>query len=198
MSVEPEVKAADLRNARPRYKLDGEKMQMKKLLIVPTLALALTLTACSTSWIQTAEQYITVLTPAIGDVAGIIALAGATGASTTGNTVFTYAEQAISDLQTISTLLGQYSSANATTTAQKIDAAANGAKQNLNLILPALHVTDANTVSKVTAAVNLAVNTIAELQALVPASSTTPTLAHLGKPPKPGDLQNQFNQIFAK
>jgi predicted small secreted protein len=175
-------------------------MQMKKLLIVPVLALAMLAAACSTSWIQTAQQYIAIIVPAVADVIGILQLSGVKGVSTTAmNTVSGYAQQATTDLQSIGTLLTQYSSANATTTSQRIDAAANDAKQNLSLILPALHITDPNTVSKVTGAVNLAVNTIAQLQALLPASpSTTPVLAHLGKPPKPSELQKQFNSIFAK
>jgi hypothetical protein len=173
-------------------------MRKRKLFLVPVVILALAVAACSTSWIQTAEQYIAILTPAVEDVVGVLALAGVTGAPTSSTAVVAYANQATTDFETIGTLLTEYTAANATTTAAKIDAAANDAKQNLNLILPALHTTNANTVSKVTAAVNLAVNTIAELQALVPATSTTPTLAHVGKLPKPSDLQNQFNTIFAK
>jgi hypothetical protein len=173
---------------------------MKKLLIVPLLALTMLAAACSTSWIQTAEQYIAIITPAVEDVIGILAIAGVKGVSSTAlNTVGGYGVQATNDLQTINTLLASYNSANAQGTVQQIGAAANDAKQNLNLILPALHVTDADTVSKVTAAVNLAVNTIAELQALIPgASTTTATLTHAVKPPKPSDLQKQFNSIFAK
>jgi hypothetical protein len=174
-------------------------MKTKRLLIVPVMAVVLVAAACSTSWIQTAEQYIQIIVPAVEDVVGVLQLAGVKGVSSTAmTTVSNYAQQATTDLQSIGTLLTQYNSANATTTTQQITAAANDAKQNLNLILPALHITDTATVTKVTAAVNLAVNTIAQLQALLPATSTTPTLAHLGKPPKPSDLQNQFNAIFAK
>lgn len=176
-------------------------MKSKRLLIAPVVAVTLLVAACSTSWIQTAEQYIGVLIPAVEDVVGILQLAGVKGVSTTAMAVVSqYGQQATTDLASIGTLLTQYNSANANTTGQKIAALASDAKSNLNLILPALDVTDQTTVTKVTAAVNLAVNTIAQLQALLPATaaSTTPTLTHLSKPPKPSDLQNQFNSIFAK
>lgn len=174
---------------------------LRKPALAIVILLAAMAAACSTSWIQTAEQYVAILTPAVEDVVGVLTLAGAAGSSSTvSSQVTNYANQATTDLQTISTLLTQYDSADASTTEQKITAAADDAKNNLNLILPALHITNASTVNKVTAALNLAVNTIAQLEALIPNSSasTTPTLAHLGKPPKPGDLQNQFNAIFAK
>jgi hypothetical protein len=180
-----------------------------KLLLVSALALAIAAPACSTSWITTAEQYVQVLTPAIEDIVGILTLAGVKGASTTQeNVVAEYAQQATTDLNTVNTLLTQYNSANATTTLQQINAAAQDAANNLNEILPALHISDPTTVSKADAAVTLAVNTLAELEALLPAStSTTPTLASAllaerhkaaAKPPKPSVLQNEFNQIFAK
>jgi DNA uptake protein ComE-like DNA-binding protein len=172
---------------------------MKKLLISSVAALILVTAACSTSWIQTAEQYITVLIPAIEDVVGIVQLAGVKGVSSTAmGTVSEYAQQATVDLQGINTLLTQYNAANATTTIQKINVAANDAKQNLNLILPALHITDPGTISKVTSAVNLATNTVEQLQALMPGVSTTPTLGRRGRPPSPGDLQQDFNSIFSK
>jgi hypothetical protein len=174
-------------------------MNTKKLLIMPVMAVVIVAAACSTSWISTAEQYISIIVPAVEDVIGVLELAGVKGVSTTAmSTVSEYAQQATTDLESINTLLAQYTAANATTTLQQINTAANDAKNNLNLVLPALHITDAATVTKVTAAVNLAVNTIAQLEALLPATSTTPTLPHLAKPPKPSDLQSQFNAIFSK
>ncbi|MGH9445489.1 MAG: hypothetical protein ACRD3O_07170 [Terriglobia bacterium] len=176
-------------------------MKITKLLLVPALAAAMLAAACSTSWITTAEQYVAVLVPAVQDVIGILAIAGAKGVSTTTlNTVSEYGVQATNDLNTINALLAKYNSANAATTMAKINVAANDAKQNLNLMLPALHITNAATVSKVTDAVDLAVNTITELEALLPsATSTTPTLRRAAlKAPKPSALQQQFNQIFAK
>ena len=171
---------------------------MKKVLIIPVAALALA--ACSASWIQTTEQYISILVPAIEDVIGVLQLAGVKGASTTAmDTVSHYAQQATTDLKNINTLLSQYNAANAATTVQRIGAAANDARQNLILILPELHITDPNTVSKVTAAVNLSVNTISQMEALLPAApSTTPTLAQAEKLPSPDQLQQQFNRIFAR
>jgi hypothetical protein len=183
--------------------MDSEKTEMKKFKLYGVLAVGMTLSvfafACNTSWIQTAEQYIQVLTPAIEDVVGILALAGVKGVSSTQiNQVSSYASQATTDLQDIDTLLQQYNSADAATTAQKITAAANDAKANLNLILPALHITDPTTVSKVDSAVSLAVDTITQLVALIPASpSTTPTLNLAAKAPTPSQLQKQFNSIFA-
>lgn len=177
---------------------------MRKFKLYSALAVGLTLSmfafACNTSWITTAEQYVQVLTPAVEDIVGILVLAGVKGVSTTQqNQVASYASQATNDLKVISTLLAAYNSANATTSAAQITAAANDAKSNLGLILPALHITDPSTVTKVTSAVNLAVDTITSLVALIPASaSTTPTLRLASKPPSPSALQKQFNAIFAQ
>jgi hypothetical protein len=175
------------------------KSQKSKVCCVLLITLCLSVAACSTSWITTAEQYIAVLVPAVQDVVGILALAGVTGTSTTTlNTVSEYGVQATNDLNTINTLLTAYNSANATTTMAKIQTAAQDAETNLNAILPALHVSNPATASKVTDAVDLAVNTITELTALLPAPSTTPTLKQAAKPPKPSVLQNEFNQIFSR
>ncbi|MDE3179997.1 MAG: hypothetical protein KGM47_10105 [Acidobacteriota bacterium] len=177
-----------------------EGMKMRRFLLVPVLALAVAIAACNTSWIQTAQQYIAVLAPAIEDVIGILQIAGVRGISQTDvNTVARFAAEATADLSKISVLLTQYNSANAVTTAQQIDAAANDAKQNLSSILPAIHVTDPKTVSKVTAAVDLAVNTITELEALVPVKTQkTAYPSRAQRPPSPSQLQKQFNNIFAQ
>lgn len=175
---------------------------MRRLLMIPVLIAALVAAACSTSWVQTAEEYIAVLVPAVQDVIGILAIAGVKGISTTMlNTVSRYAEQATNDLNTINTLLTQYNGGDPTTLAQRIDVAANDAKTNLSSILPALHISDPATATKITAAVGLAVNTIGSLEMLVPgsANSIKPALSRKAtKPLSPGALQEQFNRIFSR
>jgi hypothetical protein len=175
--------------------------EMKKVMVVPLLIMATLMAACNTNWIQTAQQYIAILTPAIEDVIGILQIAGVRGVSQTDlNLVAKYAAEATSDLNEINSLVTQYNSANAATTAQKIQEAADDAKANLNSVLPALHITDPKTVEKVTAAVDLAVNTITQLEALVPqATPFKPTVRSTAvKPLRPSQLQKQFNQIFAQ
>lgn len=174
---------------------------MRKLILIPVLAAVVFIAACSTSWITTAQQYIAVLVPAVEDVVGILQIAGVKGISQTNiNAVAHYGAEATADLNEINSLVTQYNSANATTNAQKIQEAADDAKANLNSILPALHITDPNTVTKVTAAVDLAVNTITQLEALVPQAPVfKPTLRRAAtKPLSPSALQKQFNAIFAR
>jgi hypothetical protein len=174
-------------------------MKTKRALLIPILAVALVAAACSTGWIQTAEQYVAVLTPVAGEVLQILVLAGVAVPQGTTTQVATYSKQVTSDLQTVGTLLQDYNSADAVTTVQKINAACTDAEQNLNAILAAAHVNDPATQQKITAAVQLAVETITQLEALLP---TTPTsfaaLSAAKHMLTPAQVQAQFNQIFGR
>lgn len=174
-------------------------MKLKKYLLAPVLAAALVVSACNTSWIQTAEQYISVLTPVVGDILQVLVLTGVALPANSQVQVVKYSAQATSDLNTINTLLEDYQAANATTTFQKIDAAAEDAKTNLNAILVAAHVVDPKSQAKVSAAINLAVDTLTELEGLVPNGAQPAKLSPTAiKFPSPKDLQKQFHDIFSK
>jgi hypothetical protein len=175
---------------------------MKKILLVPVLAATLAVAACNTSWIQTAEQYVEVLTPVAGEILQILVLAGVAVPQNSSAQIAAYSKQVTDDLTTVGTLLEGYNSSNATTTVQKINAACADAEQNLNAILTAAHITNPQTQQKVTAAVELAVTTITQLEALLPETPSPASLALARQAAKgvltPGQVQSQFNKIFAQ
>lgn len=177
---------------------------MKKLLLIPVLALAIVCGACSTSWIQTAEQYVTVLTPVAGEVLQVLILSGVAVPQGTQSQIASYSQQATSDFNLVGTVLADYNSANAMTSVQKINAALSDANHNLAAILNAAHVFNPQAQAKVQAAVTLATQVITQLEALLPSSAapvSNATLARAvkaGSLPSPGALQQQFSVIFAR
>lgn len=172
---------------------------LKKIKIYALVSvLCVTIAACSTSWITTAQQYISILTPVVTNVIQILATTGVLAVPQSNLT--TLEDKVTNDLGTISTLLGSYSAANATTTEASILAAANDAETNINAILSALNIVNPTTKAEVVGALDLSVTVITELTQLLPSSSGTTLSLHktTKKVISPSALKKQFNTIFGK
>jgi hypothetical protein len=196
------------------------KTRIAKASLCTVLSLALILSGCSTSWISTALADLPVITQVALNIASIVAAAqgkGQTSPAVTGE-VQSIANQVQSDLTLVQSLISSYQSASAAAKpgiVQKIAAALAGVQSNLNAILTAVHVNDAALQATITAAVGVAVSTVASIAALLPAapvpaaastapaSSASATSARAAKstpalkPPSASQLKREFNAIFA-
>jgi hypothetical protein len=161
----------------------------RKHRVMIAILLAGMLVACTPSQEQQWLQLVGVLVSAVPNIIPLL---------TSNPSAASAANEAVADYNTAQTLLQGYqaSAAGATTTLQKVSAALNDAETNLDSILTAAHVSDAATQMKIQAAVNLAITVTQELISSMP-SSTAATIAHVTLP-KPANVQNQFNSIFAK
>lgn len=167
---------------------------MKKIKICAVgiaLALCISIVACTSSQIQQASQLAGIVVNAIPSIVSLL---------TTNETAIEDADAAKSDFALAQSILTTYQSnaANATTRLQTVNAALNDGQSHLNAILTAVHVTNPTTQQKVSAAVTLAIGVAKDIMADLPASKGKLALARPAKLPKPSDVQNEFNQIFAK
>lgn len=125
------------------------------------------LCGCTTAWTGEASNIISVLIPAVQAILGLIAALGAKVPPTALQDITDWGQQAQTALTQIKALIDQYNSAEATAKPGlliEIQTAAETIVNNLNTILPTLHITDLATQQKVTAVANAI---LAELQALV-------------------------------
>ena len=147
-----------------------------------TLAAALALAGCSSSWIKVALADLPVITQVALNIAGIVAAAqnkGHAGAAANTQVQFV-ANQVQSDLTLVENLITAYQSAPAASRAGiigQISTALADAQSNLKSILTAVHVDNAALQSTITAAVAIAVSTLASIQSLVPQSLPSPAPA---------------------
>lgn len=180
-----------------------------------TLAAALFVAGCSTSWIKVALADLPVITQVALNIASIVAAAQGKGqASTAANTQIQFvANQVQSDLTLVENLINTYQSAPAATRAGiigQISTALADAQSNLKSILTAIHVDNVALQSTITAAVAIAVSTLVSIQSLVPQSAPTPASASTSasaksakvasasvRPPSPKELKSEFNRVFA-
>jgi hypothetical protein len=168
--------------------MEEELMKSKKLNVVRALAAlvlcaTMILTACSTAWITEAEEIVAALIPAAANLITLIEALQGNGVSTQDLQVMQSAStQAQTDLQVINTLVTQYQQAtDATTQASllaQIQTAITTVQSNLNLLLPALHITDPATQAKVTAVIGLILSEVQSLEAILPA--VQPVIASSG------------------
>ena len=180
-----------------------------------TLAVALFIAGCSTSWIKVALADLPVITQVVLNIAGIVAAVQSKGQATTAaNTQIQFvANQVQSDLTLVENLITTYQNAPVATRAGivgQISTALADAQSNLKAILTAVHVDNAALQSTITAAVAIAVSTLASIQSLVPQTPSMPTPASTSVAAKSGkarasvppplstsQLKREFNSIFA-
>jgi hypothetical protein len=140
------------------------------------LALLLSVTmiwsGCSTNWIAEAEQIVEALIPAAANIVALVAaLQGKNVSATDLQTIQNAGTQAGADLQLIQSLITAYQQADAATQPgilNQIESAINAVEGNLQGLLPALHIKDAATQTKISAVIGLVLSEVQSLAALVP------------------------------
>jgi len=152
-------------------------------------------TGCSTSWIAQAEQIVAALIPAAANIVALVAALEGRSVSTADlQLIQNGGAQAGADLQIIQALIVAYQKADDAAKPgilNQIQSAIGAVQGNLQALLPALHIKDAATQTKITAVVGILLSEVESLAAILPvvsAASPTPgakSAAKMGrvKPP---------------
>lgn len=143
-----------------------------KILTALLLCVVLLFTACSTAWVGEAEQIVAALIPAAANVVTLAAaLQGNNISPADFQTIQTAGSQAGSDLQLLQSLIDAYQKADASAQPgllAQIQSAIAAVQSTLNGLLPALHIKDAATQSKITAVVGIVLSEVESIAAIVP------------------------------
>jgi hypothetical protein len=138
------------------------------LILCVTIALA----GCSLNWIAEAEQVVAALIPAAANIIALVAaLDGKSVSATDLQTIQNAGTQAGADLQLIQSLITAYQTADETAKPgilNQIQTAINTVQANLQGLLPALHIQDAATQTKIAAVVGIVLSEVESLGAIVP------------------------------
>ncbi len=136
------------------------------------LCMTLVLSGCSTNWITQAQEIVTVLIPAAANTVTLVAaLQGKSVSAADLQTIQNAGTQAGADLQLIQSLIAAYDKADAATKPgllKQIESGIQAVQQNLQGVLPALHIKDTATQAKITAVVGLMLSEVQALAAIVP------------------------------
>lgn len=137
---------------------------MKKFLVVPLIALLVTL-GCSTSWVTEAQSIITLLAPAAINALEIAALSG--GPAVQKATI----DKINSDTQNVSNLLGAYKAASDSAKPDALSqlyAGAGALQSNLTTVFATAQISNPASQAKFSQLTGLVLGEIASLQALIP------------------------------
>ena len=175
---------------------------MKRKIYTPFLAIALAVsmvvTACNTSWINTALADLPILVQIAQNIAAIVAAAqGQAGNPQTSAEIQAVAGTAKTGLLAVQALINSYNSAPAAqkvTILGQIDAGLTAVQANLQQILTAARILNPQLQATITGIVTLAEGTLLAIQTLVP-SPKVGAAPLPQRPPSPGALKASYNAI---
>ncbi len=154
-----------------------KKIAMSKMMIGIVLCGTLMWTACSTQWINEAEQIVAALIPAIANLLTLVATVQGKEISTTDlQTIESAGAQAGADLQLMQSLITLYEKADAAAKPgllSQIQVATGAVQSRLSGLLPALHIQDTATQAKVSAMVGILLSEVESVAAIVPLASAS-------------------------
>jgi hypothetical protein len=171
-----------------------------KTVLAIALSISLVATACSAQWISVALADLPVLTQMALNIGTI---AATLDAGTQINPIEVAAIQNISaqaskDLNLLATLYNEYKSDPTASALQKIQSVIADINQSLPALLQAAHITDPVLSTRIAAAINLILTTVASFGALIPQSSAQLAARTVVRQPAvlptPSDLKKQWNQ----
>jgi hypothetical protein len=171
-----------------------------KTVLAIALSISLIATACSAQWISVALADLPVLTQMALNIGTI---AATLDAGTQINPIDVAAIQNISaqaskDLNLLATLYNEYKSDPTASALEKIQSVIADINQSLPALLQAAHISDPVLSTRIAAAVNLILTTVANFGALIPQSSAQLAARTVVRQPAvlptPSDLKKQWNQ----
>ena len=171
-----------------------------KTVLAIALSISLIATACSAQWISVALADLPVLTQMALNIGTI---AATLDAGTQINPIEVAAIQNISaqaskDLNLLATLYNEYKSDPTASALQKIQSVIADINQSLPALLQAAHISDPVLSTRIAAAINLILTTVASFGALIPQSSAQLAARTVVRQPAvlptPSDLKKQWNQ----
>ncbi len=142
------------------------------VVLAGVLGLSLMMIGCSSNWVDEAEQISAALIPAAANLVTLVAaLQGHSVSAEDLATIQNAGTQAGANLQLVQSLIAAYEKADAAARPgilNQIQSALDAAQENLQGILPALHIKDAATQAKITAVVGIVISEVQSLAAVVP------------------------------
>lgn len=178
-------------------------MKFRAIAVVSALALTFNTVACSTNWVKEALSIVAALTPAVTNIVPLVALADKNVGAQDIATIQTYSNQASQALQEVGSLIDQYNQATTQAvqldTLTKIQAALVVAQNNLNSVLPMLHISDPKSQAAVSAAIGAAINEIGSIAALLPAlkAGRRADAVALAKPLGADQFRERYNSAIS-
>jgi hypothetical protein len=143
-----------------------------RVFMVAVLCGTMMWTACSTAWIGEAEQIAAALIPATANLVALVAaLQGKSVTAADLQMIQSAGAQAGADLQLMESLIAEYQKADASAQPgllNQIQAALSAVQATLNGLLPALHIKDAATQTKITAVIGILLSEVESVAAIVP------------------------------
>ncbi len=163
-------------------------------------------TACTTAWTSEASSIISLLVPALSSLAAILSAFGVGLSPQVVTSVNSWAAQSQAALATVKDLIAQYDAATADAKPgilSSIKAALDAVVGNLQIILPELHVANAQTQAKITAILQLVEGEMVALINLVPALNGQVTSHHelkslMAALKSPQEFKQEFNSQIAE
>jgi hypothetical protein len=145
------------------------------------LCMTMMWSACSTNWIQEAEQIVAALIPAASNIVALVAaLQGKSISAADLATIQSAGSQAGADLQLIQSLIAAYQKADASAQPgilNQIESSINAVEANLQGLLQGLHIKDPATQTKVAAVIGVVLSEVQSLAAVVPIVKSQPMAA---------------------
>lgn len=146
------------------------------------LCVTLIFAGCSTDWITEAEKIVAALIPAVSNlVTLVVALGGKNVSAADLAAIQNAGSQAGADLELVRALIAAYQKADAAAKPgilNQIESAILAAQGNLQGVLPALHIKDTATQTKITAVVGIVLVEVQSLAAVVPVVSAQSQNSH--------------------
>lgn len=175
-------------------------MRVKKLIIIPVLAM--TLAACGVAqWVKAAQEILPVVLPMVTNmVTAVSLLEGKTVSPTDLNTISQTANQVSADLNLVGQLVNQYQSSPSTTTLSKINNALVDVNSHLNALMPALHISDPATVQKISAIATLITSEVTSMEQILPIVSggQTHAMSRVAVPLSAAQLKSRYDAIVTQ
>jgi hypothetical protein len=148
------------------------KNELGRMAVAVVLCCTMIWSGCSTSWIGESEEIVSALIPAAGNLVALVAALEGKGVSAADlQLIQNVGSQAGADLQLIQSLIAAYEKADASAQPgilNQIQTAINTVQGNLQALLPALHIKDTATQTKITAVIGLVLSEVQSLAAVVP------------------------------
>lgn len=177
-------------------------MKLSRSILASILAVAMFATACSTSWVTEAIAITNAILPvAVNIIQLVTALQGTATASSDAALAQKWATAVTADLTTLQTLLNQYNAAAASAKPgilSQIETAIGVTQSDLGTLLPALHISNAQTVAKITAIVGLVSAEMQSIAALVQAAQGKTSMWHrlsVAKPMTAKDFKSAYKTL---
>ena len=164
-------------------------MKLRRSILACMLAVVMFATACSTAWVTEAIAITNAILPvAVNVIQLVTALQGSATSASDAALAQKWANTVTADLTTLKTLLDQYNAATASAKPgilNQVETAIGVTQNDLGTLLPTLHITNPQTVAKITAIVGLVSAEIQSIAALVQAAQGKTSAWHRLSAPKP-------------